>query len=252
MKKLGLSLLVGFALLGLAHAAEDPNVKVIRAKLAGAFPEIPFSVIERSPYKELYQVVSGHDVFYVSPDGNFLLADGAMLAVPDAGQKPTNLTQDFLASLDKSRAPMRADELSKVKLKDTLTFAAPQQKYEIFVFTDIDCAYCRKLHGNMAQMNSLGITVHYLGFPRSGLDTPSYDKLVSVWCSDDPKKALTAAKTGVDIQPRNCKNPIRDQYALVQKFGLSGTPAIILKDGTLLPGYLEPQVLVSELAKHKV
>ena len=47
----------------------------------------------------------------------------------------------------------------------------------------------------------------------------------------------------------SCDNPVRAQYALGQKMGVRGTPALLLESGELLPGYLPPPKLVKELEK---
>ena len=42
---------------------------------------------------------------------------------------------------------------------------------------------------------------------------------------------------------------IDDDISLAQKLGISGTPAIILPDGRLLPGYLEADALILQIEK---
>jgi len=117
------------------------------------------------------------------------------------------------------------------------------------VFTDLDCGYCRKLHSEMAKYNELGIRVRYLFFPREGPDTESWDKAVSVWCSANRNDALTRAKKGETIKAAKCKpNPVQRDYELGQDVGLRGTPAIVLPDGDLLPGYVPPAMLAQRLA----
>jgi thiol:disulfide interchange protein DsbC len=108
----------------------------------------------------------------------------------------------------------------------------------VSVFTDVDCGYCRKLHLEMADMNALGIEVRYLAFPRAGVGSPTYDKIVSAWCADDRNQALTDLKLGKDIPNRACPNPVAKQYELGHDIGVTGTPAIVLEDGRLLPGYM--------------
>ncbi len=235
-----------------AIAADKPEI-AIRKQLKTNFPDLEFESIEKSPYAGLYQMAAGGDVFYVSPDGKFLIYGGTMLGLgTQAGQPPINLTQTYTDLLDKKRAPERSKILNAPDMvKSTLTFAAAKPQHEVFVFTDIDCGYCQKLHHEMKAINDLGITVHYLAFPRAGLNSPSHEKLASVWCSENPQKAMTAAKSGQVLQSRSCENPIEKHYSLVHKFGLSGTPAIILKDGTLLPGYLPPDRLLNEIKKRK-
>src|SRR5690606_35260891 len=115
------------------------------------------------------------------------------------------------------------------------------------VFTDIDCGYCRKLHAEMQGYNELGIGVSYLFFPRSGLKTASYDKAVSVWCAADQQKAMDKAKAGSQVAEKQCDNPVAEQYQAGLASGVTGTPALILQDGTMLPGYMPPDQLKQRL-----
>ncbi|HAV45417.1 MAG TPA: protein-disulfide isomerase, partial [Halomonas sp.] len=41
--------------------------------------------------------------------------------------------------------------------------------------------------------------------------------------------------------------PVADQYALGQALGVQGTPAIILPDGQMVPGFVPPERLVAML-----
>lgn len=236
------------------HAAEKaPSGKApakvtieerLKSQLEEKFPDIGVDMVRKSAYPGLYEAAMGDEVVYVSPDGKFMIFGGTMLGIE--GQ-PINLTQISKAAFDAQRAPMRAAELAKLDMSTTLTFAAPNQKYEINVFTDIDCGYCQKLHKDVPALNQLGITVHYLGYPRAGLNTPSYQKLVNVWCAEDPKKAMTMAKNRQPIPDKTCKNALDKHMELVRKFGLSGTPAIVLNDGRLIGGYVPPQQLLAML-----
>jgi thiol:disulfide interchange protein DsbC len=118
---------------------------------------------------------------------------------------------------------------------------SPQKPIEtkaiINVFTDVDCGYCQKLHQEVPQMNALGIEVRYMAFPRAGVGSKTYNKLVSAWCADDQQAAMTALKSRQTIPEKTCDNPVSDQYALGKAVGVRGTPAIVLQDGTLIPGY---------------
>ena len=49
-----------------------------------------------------------------------------------------------------------------------LVFGPQDPKYTVTVFTDVDCAYCRQLHSQIADYNRLGIRVRYLFYPRTG------------------------------------------------------------------------------------
>ena len=60
---------------------------------------------------------------------------------------------------------------------------------------------------------------------------------------------MTLAKQGSDPAPEQCENPIAEQYQLGIALGVSGTPAILTRDGTLIPGYVPPEQLRERLDK---
>jgi len=176
---------------------------------------------------------------YASKDGNFFLY-GEMYAIKN-GELLNTTKQEI--SLNR-----RAILDSELLEKDFITFAATDEKHVITVFTDVDCGYCRKFHGEIEDYNAQGITVNYVAFPRSGLESESYNKIVSAWCSSDPKGTLTAFKEGRDPALKLCQDhPVEDHYLLGQRIGITGTPAIISSSGDLLPGYLPPMELLKKL-----
>ena len=176
---------------------------------------------------------------YASKDGNFFLY-GEMYAI-----KNGELLNTTKQEISLNRKAILDSELSE---KDFITFVAADEKHVITVFTDVDCGYCRKFHGEIEDYNAQGITVNYVAFPRSGLESESYNKIVSAWCSSDPKGTLTALKEGRDPALKLCQDhPVEDHYLLGQRIGITGTPAIISSSGDLLPGYLPPMELLKKL-----
>ncbi|MEL0614537.1 thioredoxin fold domain-containing protein [Marinomonas arenicola] len=138
-------------------------------------------------------------------------------------------------------------EIEALPVSRMIVFKAANEKAHITVFTDVDCAYCRMLHKEVPKLNEMGITVRYLAYPRAGLGSDSYKKMVSIWCSDDPKGWLTKAKEGDAIPENTCVNPVADDYNLGNSIGVRGTPTIVLQDGQLIPGYLPANELAKEL-----
>jgi thiol:disulfide interchange protein DsbC len=127
-------------------------------------------------------------------------------------------------------------------------FGPRDPKYTVTVFTDVDCAYCRELHRQIAEYNRLGIRVRYLAYPRSGPNTESWTKAEEVWCSADRNTALTEAKRDVPLKTKPCtNNPVAREYALGKDFDIKGTPAIVMASGELLAGYLPPAMLAQHL-----
>ena len=154
--------------------------------------------------------------------------------------KDANLTET-------RRRVIRTRLIDSVPESEMLVFSPKNPKYTVTVFTDIDCGYCRKLHSQIAEYNKQGIAVQYLAFPRMGLGSEDYRKMVSVWCADDRRKALTEAKNDHPPANRNCKNPVNMQYDIGRRVGLNGTPMILAPDGTELGGYVEPAKLRAAL-----
>lgn len=219
-----------------ASAAAKPNMALLKRAMDGQTPD---KVVD-SPVDGLYQFNVGSEVFYLSKDGRYLMR-GELIDL----QSRENLTE-------KNRAKARADLLAGVKKDDMIIFPATKgkEKHAVYVFTDIDCGYCRMLHENIDRYNDNGIEIRYLSFPRAGIGSESYDKAVAVWCAKDRQKAMTDAKSGVDVASSNCAAPVRDQYNMGISIGVNGTPAIVLEDGTLIPGFVKPNNLAHILAEH--
>lgn len=225
------------AAFSVSAAAEDEAATKIREALQSLAPNATIEAIERSPVTGLYEVTVGAQIIYMTPDGRYLM-QGSLYDT----ETRTDLTSQALAKVRKAA-------LEDVESSEYITFSPEdkQVQHEVTVFTDIDCGYCRRLHSQIEQYNEYGIAVNYLFFPRAGLNSHSYEKAVSVWCAEDSKSALTAAKQGAEPEPRTCENPVADQFQLGKDLGVQGTPAIIAADGTMLPGYMPPPQLVERL-----
>lgn len=221
--------LLGGMILGAGARAEDPQAELILKALSAARPDLQYEQPRPSPVAGLYEVqVKGGPLLYIDADGRHFIA-GDLFAVQKSG---------FVNLAEQGRQKERAELIAAVKPEDMIIFAPENPKATIAVFTDVDCGYCRKLHSEVAELNELGIAVHYLAFPRAGLGSPSFRKIASAWCAKDPGAALTSLKNGEEIPENVCAdNPVAAQILLGEKVGVNGTPALVLEDGTLVPGY---------------
>ena len=138
---------------------------------------------------------------------------------------------------------LRRDLLATVPAGDRVVFAPESPEYTVSVFTDVDCGYCRKLHGEMDGYHARGIAIEYLAFPRMGPGSENFEEMVAVWCADDRQAAITRAKSGGTVTGADCNSPVAMQYALGQRLGLTGTPMIVAADGSQLGGYVPPERL---------
>ena len=226
-------------------AFDQAAMDAIKSKIELRLKGMVVDTIKPAPLANWFEIVAGGEIYYVTRNADHLFT-GQLIGIKD---EVVNLTERSKVALDNARSPMRAKVLSDFSEDSFVTFAAKDEKHRVDVFIDADCGYCRKLHQRMDEMNDLGITVRYLGFPRSGLGTASHKKLEEAWCSVDQKTALDKVMAGGRVVAEACKNPVADHYRLVPKFGLTGTPAVIFANGDLIPGYMEPKRLLVELEK---
>jgi thiol:disulfide interchange protein DsbC len=225
---IAMSLLLGDAMSAAAPSATNPADSVV-AKLKALRPDLEIEGAAPSPISGLIAVqISGGSMLYATADGKYLIAGDLY----EMGDTLVNLAE-------KERDQKRKELIAGVSLSDMAVFpAVGHRKAVITVFTDVDCGYCRKLHLQVPAMNKMGVEVRYLAYPRSGVGSPSYDKLVTAWCSTNRQDAITRMKRGEELPPKTCDNPVAHEYELGQLAGLTGTPAIVLEDGRMLPGYL--------------
>ncbi len=225
---LTVSLCLAFPVVATAAPAADPAIEKIRTELSRRLDGITPDRIETSPVPGLYEVLIGARLYYVSADGRYFI-QGQMTDI-ETGK---NLTEAKVATVRKKL-------LDEVGEDNMIVYGKGDEKHTVDIFTDIDCGYCRKLHAQMDEYNAEGIRVRYLFYPRAGVNSDSGRKAVSVWCADDRKKAMDEAKQGKSMVSKNCANPVADQLALGGVVGVTGTPALVLESGELVPGYIPP------------
>jgi len=223
-------------------ASSGDSAARVQAAVRSHDPGAQVTSVERSPVSGLYLTSIDGVSGYVSADGRYFIV-GDMLDL--AAHR--NVTEE-------GRKERRRALLQKVLPGEAITFGPAKAKHTIIVFTDVDCPYCRKLHGELSELQAKGIAVRYMAFPRSGPNTKSWKTMTAVWCSKDRKEALTRATRGDAVDGKAgsaCSDGvIAKHYALGQQLGIPGTPMIVMSDGTSLGGYMAPEKLVAALAEH--
>jgi thiol:disulfide interchange protein DsbC len=212
----------------------------IRESLKNILPDgAVIELIEPSPIPGIYAVYYGDlQPIYVTQDGSFFIyGDIYKININSI----SNITE-------KSIAERRKLILQNIPSEELISFKSSNEQFSVIVFTDVDCGYCRKLHNQIDEYNSLGISINYAAFPRSGLGTSAFTKMVGAWCSDNPKDSMTKLKNNLTLDISFCENqPVSKQYIIGKKLGVDGTPAIFSMDGEMFPGYIEPEELLLRL-----
>lgn len=217
-----------------SDATSDADIKQLKQVLPNVLPAAANAEITASPVAGLYQVVAGGQVLYMTRDATFVL-DGDLFNM----QTRTNLTEN-------ARGAIRLNALDELGEKNMIVYQPKGDvKHTITVFTDIYCPYCVRLHNEMEQYLNNGVKVRYIFVPFKG--PKSVEASVSVWCAKDQNKALSKAKAGEDIKQLSCDNPVKKHQALAAALSIRGTPAIMLENGQLMPGYVPAGKLIEQL-----
>jgi thiol:disulfide interchange protein DsbC len=220
-----------------AFAAGTPEARA-RAAIRKINPNVSVDKLGPAPIPGFRQAVVAGEVFYISDDGKYLM-QGKLFDI--ATRKDLGM-----AALE----GVRRDLVRTIPLRDRIVFAPPNPKYTVTVFTDIECGFCRKFHSQIGEYNKQGIAVQYVAFPRMGLGSDDYKKMVAVWCAADKRQALTDAKNDRPIPMKTCTNPVTMEYDVGRRAGLEGTPLVLTPDGAELGGYLPPDRLRAALDAH--
>ncbi|MCM2681330.1 thioredoxin fold domain-containing protein [Echinimonas agarilytica] len=232
-----LSTILMTSFISIQTVAADDVDKRVSAKIFATFGEMPAMVTE-APIPGYRMAVTSQGNFFVSNDAKYMMY-GRLFDITDGLKEIT----------DSGLNDYRAEKLKTIK-DDVITYPAiGEEKYNVYVFTDITCGYCRKLHRQMEEYQKAGITINYLAFPRSPQAAESMQK---IWCADDPVDAMNKAKIDDIVAGKQCDSSdqrVTMQHDVGVKFGVRGTPAMVLEDGTMMPGYREPSELVETLQR---
>lgn len=231
--------LVTASLIPAAAQADDASERLAESLSVNGQP-MPVEAVTETPMNGVYHVrLENGESFYSNADGSHFLV-GDLYENAPAGL--VNLTEQ-------EQNQERAAALAAVPDSERVIFrGADEPKATVTVFTDPTCPYCVRLHDTIPELNERGIAVHYMAFPRAGMASQAATTLQQVWCSDNRSEAMTQAKEGGAISSSaDCDNPVAGQYDLGKALGVQGTPAIILPNGQLVPGFVPPERLSAML-----
>ncbi len=221
-----------------AQAAGDASDKIAE-RIKSVDSRLSVESVTATPMDGLYEVVlASGEVLYTDSEGEYVLS-GELYHLEE-GRGLVNLTEQRMQKV-------RVDALAKIPAEQRVVFPAKgERKARIQVFTDVDCVYCRRLHAEVTKLNEMGIEVDYLAFPRGGERSAAAGKMTAIWCAEPGevrRDLMNRAKSGEALEPVACDNPVLDQFHLGQQLGVTGTPALILDNGQLLPGYVPAERL---------
>lgn len=232
-----LSLLASAASVHADDTIPEATAQALRSALARLLPDRQVSHIRTTPIEGLYEVTNGGRVYYITGDGNHLIT-GHLIDTRDQ----TDLSYAPIQQAKEALLSAFGDDM-------TINYGSPDLPYEVLVFTDIDCPYCRQMHQHIAEYNKAGIRVRYFLYPRAGLNSSSYVKARNAWCSADRAAALTDAISNKTLPNKECDDPIAEHMELGAELGVNGTPTVYTTDARSIPGRMRAPTQMAMLLK---
>ncbi|WP_197408154.1 MULTISPECIES: DsbC family protein [unclassified Guyparkeria] len=220
-----------------ATSALAADKEAIAESLKQHMPGIPIDSIQETPAEGLYELVSNGQIAYVTADGKYLLA-GDLIDVANR----QNLTQQKMDN-------QRLATLEGVPAERKLVYPAKgDKKHAITILTDPTCPFCDKLHNELPALREAGVEVTYILTPRQGPGSNGFNLSSQVQCADEPKQALERAMKGKSVDAEACASDvIKQNIALSNRLGMSGTPYTVLPNGATVAGYRPAKVMLQAI-----
>ena len=192
------------------------------ASLKKNFPKLKVDSIQPSAIKGLYEVTSGTQIFYYSPESEILMV-GEMVT-----REGRNLTHE-------RKAEVIGRRIKEIPLDKALKMG--NGKNIVIEFSDPDCGYCRKSSEFFSGRSD--VTRYVFFFP---LSPESEKKIRHILCAADRSKAYKDAYAGKldDVKFDACENAaveeiLKDHRKAAAHVGIEGTPFFSV-NGRAVPG----------------
>jgi thiol:disulfide interchange protein DsbC len=232
MKRLVL-LAIAISLLGAFSAVmAQPQAAAFQKSLNERFPTTVGAKVEPA-FPGFWAVIKDGDVFFVREDLTLLIR-GEVLDL----KSNESLTANLLEANRPRIAPSALDT------RDAIAFGSGAR--HLYVFSDPDCPFCRRLESELAKLHDVQVFV--FPFPLTSLHPNAATVAETLWCQQDRASAWRQyLSTGVAPAAAHCDNPIARNVALGQRLQVRGTPALIFDDGTVIPGAVTAERIEAQL-----
>ncbi len=227
--------LLATALLGLSLTTQADEAS-IKQNLQKNLPEANIQYVGKTPAKGIYEVVVEGNLLYTDESGNYLLAGNLI----DAKTR-TNLTEERLRKLYKVN-------VAALPLDLAIKTVRGDGSRKLYVFSDPDCPFCRKLEQELLGITN--VTIYTFLFPLD-IHPKGAEHAHLVWCSPNQSQAWIdlMTKNKVPAKVSKCSDPILKSVALGQQLRVNSTPTIILQNGERLTGALPRAELEKRMAE---
>jgi thiol:disulfide interchange protein DsbC len=220
------------------HSLSDQEIRLILEKLKAQDAKILKT--QMSPVRGLWEVVIENKgqpaILYVDFSKKYIVS-GSIVEVNASLNKTKERLDELLK--DKKIRP------ASVPLKDALVLGSNSAPKKVIVFTDPDCPFCARLHQEIKKVvaQRRDIAFYLKLYPLKG-HQDAYWKSRSIVC-ERSLKLLEDNFEKKPIQKMDCPSTeVDNTMKFAEKNGISGTPTMILPDGSLYLGQIEADKLI--------
>lgn len=230
MQKLVFTLL---AVASLSYSAAHADAVVeMEQRLKELYPATRITSVRESQIKGVYEVVMGRNVSYADESGRYMIF-GHLYDM----KEQRDLTAGVLDDINRI-------DIATLPPGDAIVTVRGKGERNLYVFSDPDCSFCRRLESDLARLDN--VTIHTFLYPLEGLHPDAKQKAIAVWCSKEreaawqalmtPNAKGSAAPATKIVMP--CDNPVERNIQMGNRLGINGTPTLIFEDGQMVPGAL--------------
>lgn len=201
------------------------NEAAIRKAFAERMPNAPkIDEVRPAAMPGLWELRMGNDLRYTDATGSFLI-EGELYDL----KAKKNLTEERVNQINRV-------DFASLPFKDAVMWKNGTGKRRIAVFADPNCGYCKRFEKGLQELKD--VTVYTFLIPILGGDSP--EKTRGIWCAKDNANAWLSWMLKGEQPPKaavGCDDGVIERnLALSRKIHVNGTPAILLEDGSRIPG----------------
>lgn len=148
--------------------------------------------------------------------------------------------------------PIKPLDVKTIPVADAIVMGNPKGTRNLYVFTDPDCPYCRKGHAELKKLTKIApdVAIHIMLFPLP-MHPASYDKSRAI-LEAKSLDLLDKAFAGKEVPKptrASSKKAIDEILKYANDNGISGTPTIVLPDGTIQVGMPDAETMKKMLER---
>lgn len=215
------------------HAPVSVNAASVLEGLKAKYPDFGVKNVRGTGMENVYEVTIRDEIGYVfvepkhtsNPYRHFFLG-GHLVDL----ERRINLTTQ-------AREEAQRIDVKTLVLENAITEKRGKGENVLYVFSDVDCGHCRRLHETLSQLTN--VTIHTFMVPMAArYDTKRLEKSALVWCDKNRAKAYDSVMRGEVQKPgiAGCETPLLKNLTLADTLYVKGTPTVFFADGSRIVG----------------